>query len=165
MHSLGPDPGITDILCLPAEMIRNADFLCLVLDGHLKHVVLLEYVLINPQEAAHLLIRLENSPRFAICLFCMHPKARSFSNELCEFLGYFPTRPEGWVNQYPPLTQVDRMERLERIDRSLLATSVQDVQAIEAHMEQRAIESIPSTSSATSRQGPLDKFLHRRPRA
>jgi hypothetical protein len=65
-------------------MINKTAFYKVVTPGHPKCIILIEYELTNPDEAADLLVRLENSRKFAARLFVTRPKIISFINELLD---------------------------------------------------------------------------------
>jgi hypothetical protein len=79
---LAPNPGIKDIIHIPASQFTRSVLNKCVYAGHPKRAAILEYALFNPKEAPLLLLRIEQNRRFAI----VAQKVSSYVRELCEFL-------------------------------------------------------------------------------
>jgi hypothetical protein len=91
-------------LTLPADQINKERFTSLVAPYRPKRVILIEYVLAHPDQAALLLLKLESNRTFAHQLFCTDRKIRKLMAELRSTLsavGALPRRPDDWVDPIP----------------------------------------------------------------
>jgi hypothetical protein len=96
------NPGCTDgVLSVLADRVDKETFTSLVAAYRPKRVVLIEYVLVHPDQAALLLLRLKSNRKFAHELFCTDRKIRKLMAELrntLSTLGALPRRPDDWVD-------------------------------------------------------------------
>jgi hypothetical protein len=91
-------------LTLLADQINKERFTSLVAPYRPKRVILIEYVLAHPDQAALLLLKLESNRTFAHQLFCTDRKIRKLMAELRSTLsavGALPRRPDDWVDPLP----------------------------------------------------------------
>jgi hypothetical protein len=109
------NPGCTDgVLSVPADRVDKETFTSLVAPYRPKRVVLIEYVLVHPDQTASLLLRLESNGKFAHELFCTDRKIRKLMAELrstLSTLGALPRRPDDWFDPLPSHNPALRVER------------------------------------------------------
>jgi hypothetical protein len=114
---LSPNPGLIDILPVPASAVGKSALKSLRGPGRPKRAILLEYAVHSPQAAADLLVRIENSPRYASRLFCVDEKVAIFVHVLrkaLRLLGAMPRRPRNWVDPYPDDDPVLRAQSTQK---------------------------------------------------
>jgi hypothetical protein len=110
------NPGCTDnVLSLSADQVNKENFTSLVGSYRPKRVILIEYALVYPAEAAKLLLRIEGSKKLASKLFCTDRKTCKLVGELCDTLssalGALPRRPDDWVDPLPSQNPELRVQR------------------------------------------------------
>jgi hypothetical protein len=160
MLGLGPNPEVTDILNMPANLITKTIFFTHVSATRLKRAVLLEFAMVNPEEAARLLLRLEDEIRFSVDLFCNKSKVQDMVGELRYVLQMhdaMPLRKASWfdsvrgVNQATAQAQVEEQKALELI----ADTQQQKVQQMKAKYqadETALLEAPKNLSKCSNRQ-------------
>jgi hypothetical protein len=90
---LAPNPGLENIIHVPANQFTRAILNRSVFAGHPKRPTIVEYALFNPHEAPLLLLRIEQDRRYEASLFAAPQKVGSYVRELREFLGPFGLLP------------------------------------------------------------------------